>query len=57
MDGPTAAAANSIRDVSQILKMATAANLDMAKKLLKVNVEAAVKGSETGKGNVVDISA
>jgi hypothetical protein len=56
MDGVSGAAAGQIDDVNRILELATAQNLELAKKLLKASVEAAV-GSELGKGEAIDVSA
>jgi hypothetical protein len=57
MDGVAGTAAGGIDDVSRILQLATAQNLDMAKKLLKATVETALAGSEMGKGGAIDVSA
>jgi hypothetical protein len=57
MDGVANAAATGVDDVNRILQMATAENIDLANKMLKVTVEMALKGSETGKGGAVDVSA
>jgi hypothetical protein len=57
MDGVAATAAGGVDDVSQILQMAVTANIDMAKKLMKVTVEMALQGSEAGKGAMIDVSA
>jgi hypothetical protein len=56
MDGVTGTAAGSIDEVNKILQLATAENLDLAKKLVTATVEAAVS-SEVGKGGAVDVSA
>jgi hypothetical protein len=57
MDGVAGTAANGIDDVNRILQMATAENIDLAKKMVKVSVETALQGSEAGKGGAVDVSA
>jgi hypothetical protein len=57
MDGIAGMAANGVDDVNRILQMATAENIDMAKKLLKMTVESALAGSELGKGGAIDVSA
>jgi hypothetical protein len=57
MDGVAATAAGGVDDVTRILQMAAAANIDMAKKLLKVTVEMALQGREAGKGAMIDVSA
>jgi hypothetical protein len=51
------AATGDAGDVNRILQMATAENIDLANKMLKVTVETALQGSETGKGGAVDVSA
>jgi hypothetical protein len=57
MDGVAGTAANGIEDVNRILQLASAENIDLAKKLMKVTVETALQGSEAGKGGAVDVSA
>jgi hypothetical protein len=57
MDGVAGTAASGIDDVSRILQMVTAENLDMAKKLMTATVETALAGSEAGKGGAIDVSA
>ena len=57
MDGITGAAASgAVSDVGRILEMVTAANIDLAKKMLQVTVETALQGSEAGKGGAIDVS-
>ena len=48
---------NGVADVSQILQMATAKNLELAKKMVAYTVETAMQGAETGKGAAVDVAA
>ena len=57
MDGITGAAASgAVSDVGRILEMATAANIDLSRKMLQVTVETALQGSEAGKGGAIDVS-
>jgi hypothetical protein len=53
MDGVTNNVAQTIEAVNQVLQTATAANIDLDKKLLRANAEMAV-GRELGKGQGVD---
>lgn len=55
MDGT--AGAGGVNDVTRILQIATAENINMDNKLVKVAVETSVQGSELGKGAAVDTSA
>jgi hypothetical protein len=61
MDGiagsTTVGAAGGVDDVNRILQLATAENIDLAKKMVKVTVETALKSNEAGKGGAVDVSA
>jgi len=56
MDG-AGTVASGIDDVNRILQIASAENIDMAKKLMKVTVETALQGNEAGKGAAIDVSA
>jgi hypothetical protein len=53
----TVKGANGVADVTQILQMATAKNLELAKKMVAYNVETAMQGAESGKGAAVDVTA
>ena len=54
----SAQVAASIASMNDVLRLATAKNLDVAKKMLAVTVEAEVgAASEAGKGAVIDTYA
>jgi hypothetical protein len=57
MDGVTGAAASGVDDVNQILQVATAENIKLADKMMKVTIETALQGSEMGKGAAIDATA
>jgi hypothetical protein len=57
MDGVAGTAVSGVDDLNRILQMATAKNIDMAKKLVKFTLETALAGSELGKGGAIDVSA
>jgi hypothetical protein len=57
MDGVTGPAAGGVDEVNQILQVATAENIKLADKMMKVTVETALQGSEMGKGAAIDATA
>ncbi len=56
MDG-VSGASNGVAEINQIMQMMTTETMAMAKKMVRADVEMAVKGSEAGKGNAVDVAA